>query len=305
MLFLHEFFQHVIFCDYYRIRLSVYDKKVVTTMKYLLLSVALLTWLSVPVHAADSPLAQGLIEASGMGTVDMSKAKNRIQAKLLAKRAAVVDAQRNLLEMIEGVRVTSGTTVKDAQLESDVIANRVKGLLKGAFMIKENVTEDDGEFLAEVTLGICLNASVDQCAARPTLSQIIYTALEKPAPEQKFAAEPNAEAGTVSGLIVDASEVGFEPYFDVRLVTSQGKEVYGPGHFDVKAGDDWLHWSRSMTSAKENVKVIGSAPLIISAAALTGDANVVLSNDDAVKVFQANLQNGDFLRQGKVIFVVK
>jgi hypothetical protein len=262
--------------------------------------------LSIPSIVNADALTEGLVEATGMGTVDTAKARNKIQAKLLAKRAAIVDAQRNLLEMIEGVRVTSGTTVKDAQLESDLIANRVKGLLKGAFTTSENIIEDGGEYLAEVTLGVCINASLTQCSARPKLSQIIYESLDKPADEEKFQAEPDPSAATgVSGLIVDTSGVEFSPYFDVRLVASDGKEVYGPGHFDVQSGGDWLNWADSLDVAKGNAAVVGDSPLVVTASSLTGESNIMLSDEDAVRVFQANLQNGDFLREGKVILVVQ
>lgn len=256
--------------------------------------------------ADGDPHEQGLITASGLGTVDTSKVKNRIQAKLLARRAAIVDAQRNLLETVEGVRVTSGTTVKDAQLESDIVANRVKGLLQGAFTMEESVIEEDGEFLAEVKMGICLNASLKACAARPTLSQVIYGTLPKPTPEETFTAAEAASAyGPVSGLIVDVSELDFVPLFDARLVTTQGKEVYGPGHFDVTMGEDWLHWARSVDAARAKQKVIGSAPLVITATGMASASRVILENEDAVRVFQANLENDGFLKRGKVIFVVR
>lgn len=271
----------------------------------LFVSLLLTCILCIPALASADALTEGLVEATGMGTVDSAKARNKIQAKLLAKRAAIVDAQRNLLEMIEGVRVTSGTTVKDAQLESDLIANRVKGLLKGAFTTNENIIEDGGEFLAEVTLGVCINASLTQCSARPKLSQIIYESLDKPAEEEKFQAEPDPSASGVSGLIVDTSNVEFSPYFDVRLVASDGKEVYGPGHFDVQSGGDWLNWADSLDIAKGNTSVVGDSPLVVTASSLTGESNIMLSDEDAIRVFQANLQNGDFLREGKVILVVQ
>ena len=76
--------------------------------------------------AVAAPMADGIASATGLGAVDTAQARNRIQAKLLARRAAFVDAQRNLLEVVEGVRMTSGTTVRDAQFESNIIANRVK-----------------------------------------------------------------------------------------------------------------------------------------------------------------------------------
>jgi hypothetical protein len=49
----------------------------------------------------------------------------------MAERGAVVDAQRNLLEITEGVRVNGETVVKDYITQSDIIFSRVDGIVKG------------------------------------------------------------------------------------------------------------------------------------------------------------------------------
>ena len=64
-----------------------------------------------------------LLSAEGFGFAD-AKRFPESQARLMAVRAAKIDAQRNLLETINGVRVTAGTTVKDMALESDIIGTR-------------------------------------------------------------------------------------------------------------------------------------------------------------------------------------
>ncbi len=280
---------------------------------HLITTAAVLGLTAFPAWSEESPFTQGLVEAVGLGTVDSKKAANPVQARILAKRAAIVDAQRNLLESIEGVRVTSGTTVKDAQLESDVVANRVKGLLKGAFIVKEDIQSMEGTWLAEVTMGVCLNAALTECRGRPNLSQIVYESLPKTPPEAMFtpevepAAAPSAAATAAapahSGLIVDLTDMDFSPYFDVRLVTDKGKEVYGPGHFNPVSGTDWLHWEKSMAAAEQS-SLVGAAPLIVSPEGTTLDSDVILSSEDAEKLYLANREGGDFLASGKVIFVL-
>ena len=52
------------------------------------------------------------------------------QKELTAKRAAIVVAQRNLAEILNGVRISGQTTVKDAALESDLIRSSVEGMIK-------------------------------------------------------------------------------------------------------------------------------------------------------------------------------
>ena len=91
---------------------------------------------------------QGVVFANGYGTAKpgMSEA----QSKLLARRAAIVDGQRNLLEITRGVRIDS--TLKTDQLmnESRETTARIEGIIKGAQMIDENYQND----IATVTLAM-------------------------------------------------------------------------------------------------------------------------------------------------------
>ena len=271
----------------------------------LLLLTTLLALGAAPALSEENALTQGVVEAVGMGTVDLAKTRNKIQAKLLAKRSARVDAQRNLLEMVEGVRVTSGTTVKDAQLESDLVANRVKGLLRGAFVVEENIIEEDGDLLAEVKLGLCINASLAECKARPKLSQILLESLQQSKLEN-FTPESGSPASDekITGLVINLEGRDFDPFLGVRLVTEKGKEIYGPSHFKSNKGADWIHWAETANEAINNSELVGDSPLLLSATDISPDANVVLSNEAAIRVYQGNLNNEDFLSKGRVILVL-
>ncbi len=84
---------------------------------------------------------KGFVYADGYGTAspDITLAPQR---RLLSRRAAVVDAQRNLLEITKGVRLTSMTTVSDMMVANDTTATRVKGVVQGAVVVKENYQND-------------------------------------------------------------------------------------------------------------------------------------------------------------------
>ena len=63
-------------------------------------------------------------------------------AKMMACRAALVDAQRNLLESLQGVRVEGITIVDKLMLESDLVKSSVEGTLKGAVMTSRRPQAD-------------------------------------------------------------------------------------------------------------------------------------------------------------------
>lgn len=84
----------------------------------------------------DIDWGAGMIHATGKSAIDKNNT-NTAQAILMAERGAVVVAQRNLLEITEGVRVNGETVVKDFITASDIVFSRVDGIVKGARQIGE------------------------------------------------------------------------------------------------------------------------------------------------------------------------
>ena len=74
------------------------------------------------------------------------------QGRLMAKRAAELDAMRRLLEQIKGLRLNSETLVRDFITESDEIRTRAEGLVIGASVFSEYYHDD--ELIAEVTMEV-------------------------------------------------------------------------------------------------------------------------------------------------------
>ena len=91
------------------------------------------------------------ISAEGEAIIDLERYPNPAQAKLMARRGAVVVAQRNLLEIIQGVEVVGETTVEDFSTKSDIVISRVKGVVRGATQVGKPI-EDNGTI--KVTLQI-------------------------------------------------------------------------------------------------------------------------------------------------------
>lgn len=93
------------------------------------------------------------IEATGMSAIDTSRFKIKAQAKLMARRGAIVDAQRNLLEIVNGVRVVGETKVEDMIATSDYIYTRLDGVIKGAKMMGEPI-EQDGIYMVTMRISM-------------------------------------------------------------------------------------------------------------------------------------------------------
>ncbi len=93
------------------------------------------------------------MSATGAGAPPR-RAINPAQARLMTRRAAKVDAMRNLLEQAYGVNITSTSTVRDFVLQNDTIRSRVDAYIRGARVVDERYLEDGSvEVDMEVILG--------------------------------------------------------------------------------------------------------------------------------------------------------
>ena len=92
--------------------------------------------------------SSGRIQAEGAGASPDNMPPG--MARMMACRAAVVDAQRNLLESIKGVRVEGSTVVANMMVESDIISTSVSGLLRGSQVVKRD-PQSDGSCIVQMT----------------------------------------------------------------------------------------------------------------------------------------------------------
>ncbi len=74
------------------------------------------------------------------------------QGRMMAIRAAELDAKRKLLERIKGLRITSDTIVRDFVAESDQITAQAMGTVMGAETVRTYLHYD--EPIAEVTVAV-------------------------------------------------------------------------------------------------------------------------------------------------------
>lgn len=93
-----------------------------------------------------------IIRATGIAPLDAYENRNLsvMQKVQLAKRAALIDAQRNLLEEYAGTFLSSQTEVKNFVAENDYIITSSKGLIRGVHRGSDGLTPDQRAVVVEV-----------------------------------------------------------------------------------------------------------------------------------------------------------
>jgi hypothetical protein len=212
------------------------------------------------------------------------------QQRPSALRAAKLDAMRQLLETLQGVYISSETTVEDYITTSDVIRSRVEGYLKGFRQV------GPPRYMSDGTCELDVEASVT--------GALLETLLPPTGAKKGIVTPPPAPASSYTGFVFDCREVNVQFALSPRVLNEDGEEVYGPDWVDRDAAAEYgiVAYETEVTGNPR----IGSNPFTISAQRTAGTNNcdvVVLNMDSAV--LESCEENLIALDQCKVIFWVK
>jgi len=92
----------------------------------------------------SAPVAD-YVRAKGYGIEPQDPSMTSAEKALMARRAAKVDALRNLAEQVRGVRITSDSYVRDFITQSDEIKARVNTFIQGARVVSERQMPDGSD----------------------------------------------------------------------------------------------------------------------------------------------------------------
>ena len=281
-----------------------------------LLTACLLLMCSVAM-AAGADFELNRVEADGFG-LPPAYAVSEAQARLMARRAAIADAQRNLAEQIAGVQVDSETTVQNLQVASDVVKTRVSALLKGAKIISESA--EDGAYHVVMALPLY---GVNNSLASAVLPQISrresFPAAIAPEPDEPLytPTQPetttvtttttrtttitNRQSGTYTGVIIDCTGLGLRSAMSPVIKTTAGEPIYGYKNLDSKKviKNGMAGYSNGFGG---NVSRAGSNPLVVKAVGVDHYFNPVVNVADAKIILEENGYT-HFLDNCAVVFI--
>lgn len=251
------------------------------------------------------------IQAIGIGFIP-ENVINAGQARRSAMRIAKQDALRQLIEIVNGVNVTSETTVSGAMFD-DMIKTQVQGAIRGARQIGQPkyLSDTSVEVVYEVKMADISRVLLPMAEKAPTLTfddtNVSVSGTVASAPEQQQAgSDTGVKSGGVTGIIIDGTGLGLRPAMSPRILNQGGSVVYGPGQYsrDYAAANGVAGYAKSLDQAKSDTRVQGN-PLIIRAASTSGSssADVIISNADAGKLVVADGAAG-LLKNCRVMIVL-
>ncbi|MBR2519328.1 MAG: LPP20 family lipoprotein [Selenomonadaceae bacterium] len=252
---------------------------------------------------------RGVVRATGFGA---GKAKflktNPGLYREQARRAATMDAQRKLAEAVEGVQVTSDSTIKDLELENDNVRTTVNAIIKG--MTEVSYEFVDGGKNCRVVLEMPLFGSASPTGGN-SLSEAAFLPFKDtprtdfpPPVDATVTTQPTVINQNYTGLIIDCRGMNINCVMSPVIKNANGTKIYGHMNLDydkiiVNGMAAYSNDAYDQISSQR----AGKNPLVIKAVRLDDlNANPVVSVADADKILAANAHDR-FLDNCAVVFI--
>lgn len=247
-----------------------------------------------------------MVTADGFGTLPVGRPA--AQAKLMARRAAVVDGQRNLLETIYHLSVDSNTTVENSVLTSDVIQTKMSGILSGARVISEEF--DSGIYHVVMAVPKYGAGSVADMVYRDVVKSNSAEPMEMPSADYEDDISDVTSSTGYTGLIINAKGLPLERTFCPGIFDTNGRAIYGvrnvdPDYAVAHGVAAYAEGEEAWEKAEIGNGRAGTNPLIIQAVGLRErtkhQCDVVVSVEDGDRILAENQKSGFGARYAVVL----
>ena len=225
------------------------------------------------------------VSATGIGAVP-ANAANVGMARASAIRSAKLDALRNLVEAVQGVRLSSETTIRNNMVEDDVIRTKVEAMVRGARQVGEPkyLSDSSVEIVMEVAMSGIMEALLPTAANVATTGAVNITA---PAPAAAPAVVAAVPGQPITGLIIDARGLGIKPSMSPQVFNADGTVLYGPGAYprEFAVAQGVVGYHKDPAAAANDPRVAGN-PVTLKGVGTAGSlaTDVVISATDAQMV---------------------
>ena len=240
------------------------------------------------------------VQATGIGYIPQNVI-NAGQARRAALRIAKQDALRQLVEIVNGVTLTSETTMSGAMFD-DVIKTQVQGVIRGAFQV------GDPKYLSDTSIEVMYEVpmtGISEVVIQPGGFLDPFAPNAAAAPDAAAAAE-GPTTGAITGLIIDCTGLGVRPAMSPQILDQNGGIVYGPSNYtrEYAIKNGVAGYAKGLDAGKEDDRVKGN-PLVIKAVAASGSNNVdvIIGNSDIMRIRSANSSYG-ILKDCRVLIVL-
>ncbi|AZR73909.1 hypothetical protein BBF96_11215 [Anoxybacter fermentans] len=227
----------------------------------------------------EANLKEGYLIVEGTGVIP-TNVSDYAQAIALARLAAKVDAQRNLLEIISGLKLNSETSVVNL-IAHDIVRTKVEGMLQGAQFIPENEYIQNGIYHLRLKINVKdINSSIS------------------PTPQTELSIIPKEE---YTGLIIDARGFNITSPNLLKIRDLKGNLIYSADRALYQPTDSIF--KKSKNDALSDPR-IGDNPLIISAIKIDSydDSTLFVSEGDG-RLILTSLENTDVFLLSKIVVI--
>ena len=264
--------------------------------------------------------------AVGVG-IPPANAGNQAQSRAMGQRASVLDARRNLLEVIKGVHIDSETKVLDTMAQSDVVLTRIQGVLQGSAILETRLLAD-GSYESVVAIPLTGALSQELLSLAPPLptkpapvhieestppspepapEHIVERTLPapEPAPPATEHAPPLPERTGYTGLVIDARNMGFKPSLRPELHGQDSLLYPGPNaDTETAVRRGYVRYYTKLDQAQQS-ELVGDLPLTVKAASLhQGRTGALTLPDREARQLESILAApGNFLDRCNVVIV--
>lgn len=220
------------------------------------------------------------VRAAGTGVVDTGN-PNSAQALLMAERAAVVVAQRNLLELVKGVRVDSETRVENFMTDYDVIYTRVQGIVRNARQIG-SARYDSITGVVEVELEMEIYGPQGLSGAlSAALGSTDIGAVSMSPQTREFLDQ-------YSGLIIDGGQAGLQPSMYPKIYDENGRLLLDTKNYASYLGSGGQAAMQFISDLDRilDQPEFAQSPLVLNVRRITGQlgTDIILSSTDTGKL---------------------